>query len=86
MDGTETLFMHTSRTLPSWAATNTSPKQRTPKAIARNLEMLVALASLIPKQQKGRTKSSKQIAASELRPLDTVLQDDYIEKSLKLIR
>jgi hypothetical protein len=42
--------------------------------MAKPLETLVARASVIPVQQKGRTKSSKQIAAKELRPLDTVLQ------------
>ena len=42
--------------------------------MANPFETWVARASLIPTQQKGRTKSSKQIAAKELRPLDTVLQ------------
>ena len=42
--------------------------------MANPFETWVARASLIPTQQKGLTKSSKQIAANELRPLDTVLQ------------
>lgn len=42
--------------------------------MAKPFETWVARASVIPTQQKGRTKSSKQIAAKELRPLDTVLQ------------
>lgn len=67
------LTNHTSRTLPSWAATNTKPKHKAPKPSAINLEMLVARASSISLPQKGRTKSSKQIAANEFKPLDTVL-------------
>lgn len=45
----------------------------TPNPIANPLETLVARASVIPGQQKGLTKSSKQIAAKELSPLETVL-------------
>ena len=41
--------------------------------MAKPLEIVVARASVMPTQQNGRTKSSKQIAAKELRPLDTVL-------------
>lgn len=59
--------------LASCAAANTKPKHRTPNAMARNLDMLVARASFIPGQQKGRTKSSRQMAAKEFSPLDTVL-------------
>jgi hypothetical protein len=68
----------TSRTLPSWAATKTNPKHKAPKPNAMNLETLVAWASLIPRPQKGRTKSSKQMAANEFKPLETVLYDKSV--------
>ena len=70
----------TSKTFPNWEATKTNPKQSKPKATARNLETFVALASFILVQQKGLTKSSKHIAASEFRPLDTVL--NYTHKCM----
>lgn len=64
----------TSNTFPSCAATKTNPKHSTPKAIARNLDTLVARLSFMLRPQKGKTKSSRQIAASEFNPLDTVLK------------
>ncbi len=70
----------TSKTFPNWEATKTNPKQSRPKATARNFETFVALASFILVQQKGLTKSSKHIAASEFRPLDTVL--NYTHKCM----
>lgn len=70
--------------LPSCAAANTKPKQRTPKPIAKNLEMFVARASFIPLQQNGRTKSSRQMAAKEFSPLDTVLHCEIVYGSIYL--
>ena len=64
-----------SKTRPKFAATKTREKQMTPKTMARILETLVALTSSMLGRQKGRTKSSKQMAASEFNPLDTVLHN-----------
>ena len=63
-----------SRTFPRLAATNTKPKQSTPKPRASILEIRVAFASSMLGNQKGRTKSSRKMAASEFSPLDTVLE------------